>query len=108
MSTTIKRAAILLPLVLVAWVAVMALVMRFSDAAPAAVVLFPSAALIENLPDGTGILTLSRAALTVANGPGTASDLYAAGAWLVLPAGLTGCLPLTQALKQELSARPRS
>jgi hypothetical protein len=102
MSTTIRRIALALPLVLFGWIAVMAAVMRFSDAAPAAVVPFPRAAMLAALPDETGILGLNRLALTVANRPGAVADLYRAGAWLVLPAGLTGCLPLTKAQRMRL------
>ncbi|NNL17781.1 MAG: hypothetical protein HKP37_03465, partial [Boseongicola sp.] len=74
-----------------------------SDAAPAAVVLFPSENLMSDLPSDTAILTMSRVALTVKNAPDTTRALYAAGAWLVLPAGLTGCLPLTEAQIAKLS-----
>jgi len=54
-----------------------ATVMRFSDAAPAG--------------------------LTIQNASGMTAKLYAAGAWLVLPAGLTGGLPLTRVQKAALS-----
>ena len=40
---------------------------------------------------------ISRTALTLtvrSDAPGLGRKLYAAGAMLVLPAGLTGCLPL--------------
>ena len=101
---TIRRIALAVPLVLLGWIAVMALVMRFSDAAPAAVVVFPTAALMQALPDDTAILGMSPVALTVNNAPGTAAALYQSGAWLVLPAGLTGCLPLTKAQRAALDA----
>jgi len=103
MSTTIKRIALALPLVLTAWIALMALVMRFSDVAPAAVILFPSEALMSSLPEGAAILELNGAALTLANQPELAKNLYDAGAWLVLPAGLTGCLPLTRKQRAALA-----
>ena len=105
MSTITRRLALALPLVLIAWIALMAGVMRLSDAAPAAVVPFPGKALLSVLPDEAAILDLNRAALTLANRPGLARDLYAAGAWLVLPAGLTGCLPLTDKQRRALAAR---
>ena len=92
-----------LPLVLVAWIALMALVMRFSDAAPAAVVPFPSEALMVSLPEGAAILDLNGLALTLANQPELTKNLYDAGAWLVLPAGLTGCLPLTKKQRAALA-----
>jgi len=61
--------SLIVPFILISWIAVMALVTRFSDAAPAA---------------------------------GMTAKLYDAGAWLVLPAGLTGCLPLTRAQRARL------
>ena len=103
MFTTIKRAFLGLTFVFIGWIAVMAIVMRTSDAAPAAVVLFPSERLMSELPETSAILSMSRAALTVKNTPEMTRALYAAGAWLVLPAGLTGCLPLTKAQQAQLS-----
>ena len=105
MFTTIKRTSYALALVFVGWIAVMAMVMRYSDVAPAAVVLFPSRGLMAQLPEDTSILGLSRTRLTVENAPNTTRALYDAGAWLVLPAGLTGCLPLSKAQKAQLLAK---
>lgn len=95
MSTTTKRLAMIVPVVFALWIALMALVMRFSDAAPGAVILFPQANFLENLPENAPILGMNQTALILANRPELTRDLYAAGAWLVLPAGLTGCLPLS-------------
>ncbi len=105
MSTTIRRGLLALPIVLVAWVGVMALVMRVSDAAPAAVVPMPSARLMVSLPDEAAIVDHGRMSVTFANRPGLAADLYAAGARLVLPAGLVGCLPLSEIGRAGLIAR---
>lgn len=105
MSTIIRRVFYLLPVVLGVWILLMALVMRFSDAAPAAVVPFPSATLMASLPEEAAFLSLSNGAVTFANRAGLAEDLYAAGAWLVLPAGLTGCLPLSEAQRTALALR---
>lgn len=102
MSMTIKRGFLALPVVLAGWVVVMAAVMRFSDSAPAAVVPFPRAQLLAALPEDSGILGLNRWALTVKNDEGMVKALYEAGALLVLPAGLTGCLPLTDTQRQLL------
>lgn len=96
MSTIIKRIALALPLVVLAWIALMAVVMRFSDAAPAAVIPLPGLQMMTELPEDAAILDVTTQALTLANRPGLTRDLYKAGAWLVLPAGLTGCLPLTR------------
>ena len=102
MSTTIKRVLWALPVVAVLWIGLMGVVMRISDAAPAAVVPFPGEALLASLPEEAAILGYNAGALTLANRPGLARDLYGAGAWLVLPAGLTGCLPLTKAQRAAL------
>lgn len=75
MSTTIKRLLWILPLVLICWVGVMALV------------LFPGEGLMQHLPEPAAILSVSSAALALANRPGLASELCDAGARLVLTAG---------------------
>jgi len=73
----------------------MAVVMLVSDAAPAAVVLFPSSDFLSNVPEGTAVISRSAISLTVkGEAAGFGPALYKAGAVLVLPAGLTGCLPL--------------
>ncbi len=90
----IRRLALIVPALFLGWIAVMALVMRFSDAAPAAVVILPGEHFLQNLPEAA---ILSRSQLTITlkdEAPGFAARLYDAGAWLVLPAGLTGCLPM--------------
>ena len=102
---TIKRFLLALPLVLAGWIAVMALVMRFSGEAPAAVVPWPTRHFLHELPSQAAIIEVNGLAVTFANRPGLARDLYAAGAWLVLPAGLAGCLPLSQRQKEALSRR---
>lgn len=101
----INRILLAVPLVFVGWIAVMALVMRFSDAAPAAVVPWPSKSFLHDLPAEAAIIDVNGMAVTFANRPDLARDLYGAGAWLVLPAGLTGCLPLSQRQKQALARR---
>ena len=82
----------------------MAGVMRFSDAAPAAVAVFLSDDAASRLPEDSAILDMGRMSITFANRPGLASELYEAGALLVLPAGLTGCLPLTRDSRASLQA----
>ena len=97
---TIRRLAVFVPLIFLGWIAVMALVMRFSDAAPAAVVVLPSEGFVERLPKDVAILAITPVSLTLQSDlPGFAKRLYARGALLVLPAGLTGCLPLPKALR---------
>lgn len=96
--STITKWLLAIPVVLTGWIAVMAGVMYFSDAAPAAVALFPADGFLANVPDDTALLARGSFWLTVSSdsehfGPA----LYEAGAWLVLPAGLTGCLPMPKA-----------
>ena len=87
----IKRVLLALPVLFLAWIALLALVMRLGGDAPAALVLFPP----DTLPPGLAITSRGPVSVTVKGGPGLVASLYAAGAWLVLPAGLTGCLPQT-------------
>ncbi|WP_254695382.1 hypothetical protein [Oceanicola sp. D3] len=102
MSTIIKRIALWAPLLFIAWVATMAFVMRFSDAAPAAVVMFPGEAFLAGLPEDAAVISASAATVTLkSDTPDFAARLYRAGALLVLPAGLTGCLPLPGALANK-------
>lgn len=80
--------------VLVGWVAVLAGVMVLSDQSPAAVVMFPDAAFLAALPEGVAITGQTAVSVTLTSEiPGMARVLYAAGAPLVLPAGLLGCAP---------------
>ena len=94
---TIKSLARALPLLLVGWMSILVIVALLTDAAPAYVVLLPSAALLNDLPDTTSIIAASSYSVTLASDQsGIARALYGSGAWLVLPAGLPGCLPLPQ------------
>ncbi len=102
---TINRILMVLLLVFVGWIATMAVVMRFSDAAPAAVVPWPTRHFLINLPTQASILDVNGLAITFANRPELAKELYDAGAWLVLPAGLTGCLPLSKRQREILARR---
>ena len=93
----IRRGVLLaLPLAVLGWIAVTASVALFTDAAPGAVAFFPSEGFVTRLPDGAALVDARPLAVTVASdAPDLARGLYAAGALLVLPAGLPGCLPLT-------------
>lgn len=82
-------------LLLTAWVGIMAGVMVVSDAAPAAVVVLPSLNFLQNLPEDVAILSQNTVSITVQSDQAELGlALYRAGALLVLPAGLVGCLPL--------------
>ena len=100
---TIKRVLLAVPLIFAGWIGVMALVMRFSDAAPAAVVPWPGTQFMNNLPSQAAVIEVNSLAITFANRNDLVRELYLAGAWLVLPAGLTGCLPLSAEKRKELA-----
>ncbi len=91
---TIRRLLIALPILFIGWIATLAVVMRAGGEAPAAFVPFPPASLIANLPADVAVTGRSPISLTLS---GDATDLtvqiYDAGAWLVLPAGLEACIP---------------
>ena len=91
---TRARWALAVPAVLAGWIGVLAGVMALSDAAPAALVLFPSRAFLASLPPEAAILSQSPVSVTIAAAPGITPALYRAGAHLVLPAGLKGCSPV--------------
>lgn len=91
----IRRLALILPLLVACWLLVLTLVMRLSDAAPGAVVLFPPEGFVAALPADLSVVAASGYTVTlVSDTPDMARRLYAAGAPWVLPAGLPGCLPL--------------
>ncbi len=97
---TIRRVAFGFVALFCGWILIMALVMRFSDAAPAAVVILPGERFLAQMPEAA-ILSHNSVSITLKDdAPGFAARLYAAGALLVLPAGLTGCLPLPKLARQ--------
>lgn len=84
-----------LPLLLGAWVAVLALVMRLGGPAPAALVVLPPEGFLARLPPSVALADEGLLGLTVrSEAPGLVPALCGAGARLVLPAGLAGCLGL--------------
>ena len=92
---TIKAILIAVPLMVVGWFSVLIVVALLSDEAPAYVVVLPKATLLRDLPEESAILSSTKLTITLTSDQtGFARDLYAAGARLVLPAGLPGCLPL--------------
>ena len=91
----IRRLVMTVPLVGFGWVATLASVAVLTDEAPGYVAMFPSARMMEKLDGSIAILAANRFSVTLsAKGPSAAAQLYRAGARLVLPAGLPGCLPL--------------
>jgi hypothetical protein len=82
--------------VLFGWVSLQLGVMYFTDAAPGAMALFPTEGFISRLPANARIVDIGEFWITIASDePALGKNLYAAGAWIVLPAGLPGCLPLS-------------
>lgn len=96
----LRLLAISLPLVILGWLAVLGATLRLSNSAREVFIPFPPAALLAQLPD-TALTGLSPVSLTLrSDAPGLPARAYAAGAWLVLPAGLQACIP--QALRRPL------
>jgi hypothetical protein len=77
---------------LLGWIVVLALVLRLGGPAPAALVLLPPDDFFRHLPPDVAIISFGRLGVVVEGGRRLVAELYAAGAPLVLPAGLAGCL----------------
>ena len=92
MTTDLGRWLLALPLVALGWLATLTLVMRLGGA-PTALVILPPEGLIKALPPGVAIISAGPVSMTVSGDRDLVATLYALGAPLVLPAGLTGCLP---------------
>ena len=89
----IKRLLIALPFIGLGWIGILAGVMWVTGQAPAALVILPPADLLDHLPAGTSVVSIGPYSVTLRGGDDLVTALYQAGAKLVLPAGLTGCLP---------------
>lgn len=93
---TIKTWVLSLAGALAGWFCLQLALMYFTDAAPGAVVLFPSAHFIADLPAGVAVVGAGANWISVkSDAPALGKSLYGAGARVVLPAGLPGCLPLS-------------
>lgn len=93
---TIRRWVFAIVVVLCGWIGLQLLIMRYTDVAPGAVVLFPADSFLSNLPEGVAVVGIGSSWMSVkSDEPGLGKSLYAAGAWVVLPAGLPGCLSLS-------------
>lgn len=90
----IRRILLAIPILLIIWIFILAVVMRMGGDAPGAFVPMPSDRFIAGLPQDVAITSRSAISVTLQS---DASDLpkrlYAAGAYLVLPAGLDACIP---------------
>lgn len=92
---TIRTWGLSLAAVIVGWFGLQLIVMRFTDAAPGAVVLFPAEDFVARMPAGVAVIGNGPNWVAVrSDEPNLGRTLYASGAVLVLPAGLPGCLPL--------------
>ena len=92
----VKHIAAAIPLLFVAWIAILALVMRLGGetSAPAAFVPFPTITFLGALPEDIAITDRTSLSLTLrSDGENLTQRLYQAGAWIVLPAGLEACIP---------------
>lgn len=78
------------------------LVMYFSDEAPGAIVLFPPKGFISAMPREIALVGAGPNWIALrSDNRQLGRKLYSAGARLVLPAGLPGCLPLPDASGQN-------
>lgn len=92
---TIRSWVFSFALVILGWFALQIVVMLFTDAAPGAIALFPASDFIARLPDDVSVVGTSANWISVrSDAADLGSNLYSAGALIVLPAGLPGCLPL--------------
>ncbi|MEM1151096.1 MAG: hypothetical protein AAF641_13370 [Pseudomonadota bacterium] len=90
----IRRILMAIPVLFIAWIAILAVVMRVGGEAPGAFVPVPSEAFIAGLPQDVAITSRSAISVTLqSEETDLTKRLYAAGAYLVLPAGLDACIP---------------
>lgn len=89
----IRRLFVAAALALCGWLATLALILRLGGEAPAVFVPFPPEGLLAALPD-VAVTGASPLSVTLrSDAPDLPRRVYAAGAWLVLPAGLEACIP---------------
>ena len=91
----ITRTLIGLCCVALCWITVLAGTMAWSDAAPAALVPFPSKGFLAALPDHVAIAGITDYGIVLFSVEDNfVAQLYDLGARIVLPAGLNGCSPV--------------
>ncbi|WP_210528608.1 hypothetical protein [Rubellimicrobium arenae] len=93
---TIRPIQLLLGLLLagLGWIAVLALVLRLGGPAPAVLVVLPPPGFLQEVPPDVTITDRNALGLVARGSRNLVAELYRAGAPLVLPAGLAGCLGL--------------
>ncbi len=95
---TTRSVLIAIPSMLIGWLVVMLVTALLTDEAPAYVVLFPTDGFLQSLPNEISMISASVVSVTLTSEQdGFVPLLYRSGAWIVLPAGLTGCLPMPKA-----------
>jgi hypothetical protein len=88
----ITKVAFGLTVLALSWIGILSAVMAVSGDAPAAFVPFPSAAFMASLSDQVAISDrFAFGIVLVSDDASFVTQLYQAGARLVLPAGLVGC-----------------
>lgn len=98
----LRGIALALPILAFGWLALLAIVLRLGGAAPAVLVPFPPTGLVAALGPDVQVSAVSAASITLRSDmPDLVARIYAAGGWLVLPAGLDGCIPAAGAPTQE-------
>lgn len=88
-----KQISFVFAAALCVWGTLMIGVTRLPNAAPAALVMFPTEQFIDALPIDVRIIEYTSFSVTLASDQRDPNALYALGAFIVLPAGLTGCIP---------------
>jgi hypothetical protein len=87
------RVLVILIGIVAGWIGSMAAIMWFSEIAPASIVLVSDINILGSLPPDIKIVRGGTYALILTSDKsGYVSDLYRAGAWLVLPSLRNGCL----------------
>ena len=90
----IRPLLLALPVLFGVWIAILAIVLRLGGAAPAVFVPFPPDDLIAHLDPQIAVTGASPISLTLSSErDDLVEQVYGAGAWLVLPAGLEACIP---------------
>lgn len=90
-----RQSAAILALLLMFWFTVTSAMTLLPGVTQAATIVFPSSALMNNLPESVSVLRWDRATASVTSeDPEFVRRLYAMGAFLVLPARKSGCMDL--------------
>ena len=95
MTTDARRWLLAMPVVVLGWIGTLAVVMWLGGTAPAALVILPPKGFLAALPPGVAVVSAGPVSVTLRGDADLVAILYRLGAPLVLPSGLTGCLPQT-------------